>query len=706
MQLSSAWRTVRGKLPTSSAWRAVREKLPTGSAWRALREKLPMPQSRLARALASTAVIIVLAAAVGGRAAGPLIGRVDAPSSATPESAATPAANVTEPSKVTPAPVVPVNYAPPDVSRPRPVAPAPTTAVAPDPAGATSTDPAAPAPQVTAPPPVASGPDAPIAEQLRDLAGGKFDGIIGTKDDRTTVDAFYSGRSYAPLWITDGKPNSRAQAAITYLQHVDADGLDPADYPTPDFAAPKDAAGLAEGEIRLTASVIRYAHHAQVGRVHWTRVSADILYDLKPPDPADVLATMLGADDVAAALAAYEPHDPAYVALKAKLAELRAGKESTSAPIANGPMPKVGARDDRVPQLRERLGLAAVAGDDGAIYDKALAEAVKKFQQQHQLAVTGTLTPATLDTLNGRAPDRPTDIVLANMERWRWMPHDLGKTYVIVNLPEFMLRVMSNGKLVWATKVVDGKPTTPTPIMSAEMKYITVNPTWNVPPSIANNEYLPMLQQDPTILARMGLNVDYNRDGSIHISQPPGENNALGRLRFNFPNKFFVYQHDSNEKYLFSRPMRASSHGCMRVEDPVKYAEVLLGLVRPGEGYSAERIRRMFGNTEMDIQFPTFIPVHLTYQTAFVDDDGKLQFRPDMYGRDKALLAVMKGDERKVADTAVERRDNTARRQMLAMPEPIFGGGNFFARLFGFPFVGQQPQASRRPVAQRRTDVH
>jgi murein L,D-transpeptidase YcbB/YkuD len=410
---------------------------------------------------------------------------------------------------------------------------------------------------------------------------------------------------------------------------------------------------------------------------------------------------MLGAD-VGETLAAYEPHDPAYLALKAKLAELRAGKEnSTKAPIASGPVPKVGAHDDRVPQLRERLG---VDGDDGATYDKTLAEAVKKFQQQHQLAATGTLTPATLDVLNGRQPDRPTDIVLANMERWRWMPHDLGKTYVIVNLPDFMLRVMSNGKLVWTTKIVDGKPTTPTPIMSAEMKYITVNPTWNVPPSIANNEYLPMLQQDPTILARMGLNVDYNRDGTIHISQPPGENNALGRLRFNFPNKFFVYQHDSNEKYLFSRPMRAGSHGCMRVEDPVKYAEVLLGLVRPGEGYTQERIRRMFGNIEMDIQFPTFIPVHLTYQTAFVDDDGKLQFRPDIYGRDKALLAVMKSDERKVADLPVERKDNAVRRQMLAMPDQIFGGGNFFARLFGFPFVAQ-PQAPRRPVAQRRTDV-
>ena len=700
MQLGSAWRAVREKLPVTS-FRSLSSALPSAlPSWRSVREKLPIPQSRLARSLASTAVIVILSAAAGGRAAGPLlIARVEAPSPAAAAPAA-PTQKIAQAPHVA-APVVPVNYAPPDVAHVAP-AQAPAVSAAPDAAGATGTD-AVPLPQVTAPPAADTGPDGAIAEQLHSLSSGKFDTILGpsAKDDRTTIDAFYSGRSYAPLWITDGKPNARAEAAIAYLQHVDADGLDPADYPIPNFAALTDASGLAEAEIRLSTSVIRYAHHAQVGRVHWTRVSADSLYEQKAPDPADVLAAMVGATDVGETLAAYEPHDPAYLALKAKLAELRAGKESTKAPIANGPAPKIGAQDDRVPQLRERLGLT---GDGGAIYDKALAETVKKFQQQHQLAATGTLTQATIDALNGRLPDRPLDIVLANMERWRWMPHDLGKTYVIVNLPDFMLRVMSNGKLVWTTKVVDGKPTTPTPIMSAEMKYITVNPTWNVPPSIANNEYLPMLQQDPTILARMGLNVDYNRDGTIHISQPPGENNALGRLRFNFPNKFFVYQHDSNEKDLFSRPMRAGSHGCMRVEDPVKYAEVLLGLVRPGEGYSAERIRRMFGNVEMDIQFPTYIPVHLTYQTAFVDDDGKLQFRADVYGRDAALIAVMKGPERKVADMPVERKDNMARRQMLAMPEPIFGGGNFFARLFGFPLVGQP--APRRPVAQRRTDLH
>ncbi len=572
--------------------------------------------------------------------------------------------------------------------------PAPEVAVAP-PTGA-----AVEAPAVQPSAPAAADPDSLIADQLQALADGKFDSIIGKKPDRIVIDAFYSGRSYAPLWLTDGKPNARAKAVIAYLGQVDADGLDPADYPVPDFAALTDPAALAEAEIRLTISVITYTHHAQVGRVHWSRVSADILYTQQAPEIADVLATVVSATDVGEALGAYEPHEPAYLALKAKLAELRAAKGGAAkTPIPNGAPPKIGASDDRVPMLRARLSL----NGDSTTYDAALADAVKKFQQQHGLKPTGTLTPATIDAFNARQPDRTADIIVANMERWRWAPHDLGKTYVIVNLPDFTLRVIQDGKQVWMTKVVDGKPTSATPIMSAEMKSITINPTWNVPDSIASNEYLPLLRQDPTILGRMGLDVRHNPDGSIHISQPPGPNNALGQLRFNFPNKFLVYQHDSNQKYLFANNTRDDSHGCMRVDDPAKYAEVLLSIVRPGEHYTSERIRSMFGTVEREISFPTIIPVHLTYQTAFVDEQGKLQLRDDTYGRDRVLLSVLKGDDRKVADTAIERRDNVVRREALAMPEQAWGGWtgqNFFSRLFGTPFAAQQPQA-RRPVVQR-----
>jgi murein L,D-transpeptidase YcbB/YkuD len=378
-------------------------------------------------------------------------------------------------------------------------------------------------------------------------------------------------------------------------------------------------------------------------------VSGDVFYDRSAPDPGEVLASLQEAKDVGSALDAYEPHSEAYVALKAKLAELRLGH-----------------------------------------LDADQARVLKP---------------------NGRQSDRRNDIIIANMERWRWMPHDLGKTYVIVNLPDFTLRVMRQGKQVWMTKIVIGKPATPTPIMTAPMKSLTINPTWNVPDSIAYKEYLPLLQQDSTILQRMGLRVSYNANGTIHLSQPPGEQNALGQLRFNFPNKFLVYQHDSNQKYLFGKDKRAESHGCMRVENPVKYAEVLLSMVRPSEGYSQDRIRRMFGDNEVDIQFPSFIPVHLTYQTALVDDHGNLEFREDIYGRDEVLLAILKGAERKVADIPIQRNDNSIRRELLAIPDNLSGGWggrgyytgepNFFTRLFGGT-PAQTVVPPRRPVVQHR----
>jgi murein L,D-transpeptidase YcbB/YkuD len=702
-----------------------------------------MPGVRFDQLLASTAIVLVLAAApaalAGPNDAGapattgsvtpqPLDSPVLPPtvgSTGTTTPAPTPAATTNDPIETPTPPAKPAAATPapqPNQTADKPAMPAPATASAPatTPAPAAAATPAAAPPAATAAAPVAPAvnpADAAIADQLRNLGSGKFDRIVGTKKDRTVVDAFYSGRDYAPLWITDGKVNDKAKAAIAYLGHVDQDGLDPADYPVPNFASITDPNDLAEAELKLDMTLITYAHHAAVGRVHWSRVSPDILFTTTAPEPADVLAAMVEAKDMTAALDTYEPHTSGYLALKAKLAELRAGKGYTGqTPIANGPAPKLNAQDDRVPLLRERLDVSG----DGNTYDKTLADAVKKYQQEHKLKASGLLTQETIEALNGHQPDKPIDIILANMERWRWMPHDLGNTYVIVNLADFTLRLMHDGKVYWQTRIVDGKPEMPTPIMQAEMKYITINPTWNVPPSIVNHEYLPALQQDPTVLDRMGLKVGKNPDGSVHIWQPPGDKNALGRIRFNFPNKFLVYQHDTPDKYLFANDKRAYSHGCMRVQDPQKYAEMLLSLVRPNDGYSLERIKKMIdGGGEQDIQFPAsaYVPVNLTYQTAFVDDDGKLQFRDDVYGRDRQLLAIMKGDERKVADIAVEHRDDPTRRQVLAIPDstPLWGGGGgyggpgggdggtFFSRLFG-SFNTAPPPAPHKhaPAAPRR----
>jgi L,D-transpeptidase YcbB len=599
----------------------------------------------------------------------------------------------------------------------KPADASPSTAVSSPAAGSPASAPA-PAAAIT-------GPDGPIADELRNLSNGKFDHIIGDKKDRAQIDAFYASRNYAPLWITDGKANAHATAAINYLAHVYLDGLDPADYPAPNFTALNSPTDLADADIKLTMAVVTYAHHASVGRVHWSRVSPDIEYTAKAPEPDEVLSAIAGSNDVAATLDSYEPHTPGYLALKAKLADIRAGKgDGKKAAIDNGPALKIGMQDDRVPALRERLG---VAPNSGAVYDKALAEAVKKFQQQHDLASTGTLTTATVEALSGRQPDHVTDIILANMERWRWMPHQFPDTYVVVNLPDFTLRVMHDDKLVWTTRIVIGKPEMPTPIMTADMKYITINPTWNVPPSIVHREYLPALAQDPTVLARMGLRVDYG-PGGVHIWQPPGDKNALGRIRFNFPNKFLVYQHDTPDKYMFALDKRAFSHGCMRVQDPAHYAEVLLSLVRPNDGYTEDRIKRMFGPDETDIQFPTFIPVNLTYQTAFVDDAGKLEFRDDVYGRDKALIAILKGGDRKVADIPVDHREEAGHREALAIPDQPswFGdrggyggggrgyyqrgayqgggyyGGGFFSRMFG----GYDSQVAPPMPIRHRTTAH
>ena len=311
-----------------------------------------------------------------------------------------------------------------------------------------------------------------------------------------------------------------------------------------------------------------------------------------------MLANVTTAKDASAALDSYNPPQKLYRELKAKLAELRGQGDGPVIQIAEGPalkftparnkkQPAVEMEDARVPQLRAKLGITE--NPDDTHYDAKVAEAVRKFQEGVDLKPTGVLDDRTVKAINSPKRDRQIDTVIVNMERWRWLPRQLGapavgNAYVILNIPDYTLKVMQNGAQVWTTKVVTGKPGIhATPLLTETMKFITVNPTWNVPPSIIYNEYLPALQQDPTVLQRMGLKLERARDGSIHISQPPGEANALGRIRFNFPNKFLVYQHDTPDKHLFAREERPFSHGCMRVQNPDQYAATLL------EHHDAER---------------------------------------------------------------------------------------------------------------------
>ncbi|QHP73311.1 murein L,D-transpeptidase [Bradyrhizobium sp. LCT2] len=612
----------------------------------------------------------------------------------------------TEPATTEPAKSEPAKA---DTATTAPAAPAaPATAAAPaaEPVKAASSVPAA---------------DQPVADKLKDIIGAKTSRHFDRKNERAAIEKFYGARDFAPVWTQAGSLTAAAKGVIARLKDAASDGLNPADYPVPDFAAATTPDALADAELKLTASMFDYARQAQSGRMHWSQVSADILYPEHPVDPSEVLAKVTTAADASAALDSYNPPQKLYKELKAKLAELRGQGSGPVIEIADGPALKytpagkkqaeIVVEDPRVPQLRSKLGITENASDTR--YDATVAEAVRKFQNSAEIKATGILDDKTVKALNTPKRDKQIDTVLVNMERWRWLPRDLGvpslgDAYVILNIPDYTLKVMQRGQPVWTTRVVTGKPGQhATPLLTETMKYITVNPTWNVPPSIVYNEYLPALQQDPTVLQRMGLKLEQNRDGSVHISQPPGEANALGRIRFNFPNKFLVYQHDTPDKNLFAKEDRAFSHGCMRVQNPDQYASVLLNIAMPNEKYTPERVRSMYGKSEIDLKFPTPIPVNITYQTAFVDDAGKLQFRKDVYGRDSTMINILKNSRGKDLENIVAHSQPSYSRPATTLPSGVAvannGGGfgssgpNFFERLFGAPTpppapVGRRPQ--------------
>jgi murein L,D-transpeptidase YcbB/YkuD len=561
--------------------------------------------------------------------------------------------------------------------------------------------------------------DQPVADKLKEMLGAKSSKYFDRKAERAAVEKFYTAREYAPLWTQAGALTASAKGVVVRLKDAAAEGLNAADYPAPDFAAATSPDSLADAELKLTASMLDYARQAQSGRMHWSQVSADILYPDHPTDPAEVLANVSTAKDSSAALEGYNPPHKLYRELKKKLAELRGQGEGPVVQIADGPalkytpargkkQPEIVVEDPRVPQLRAKLGITENADDTH--YDAKVAEAVRKFQDGADLKATGVLDDHTVKAINSPKHDRAIDTVIVNMERWRWLPRQLGapslgNAYVILNIPDYTLKVMQNGGQVWTTRVVTGKPGThATPLLTETMKFITVNPTWNVPPSIIYNEYLPALQQDPTVLQRMGLRLERARDGSIHISQPPGEANALGRIRFNFPNKFLVYQHDTPDKNLFAKEERAFSHGCMRVQNPDQYAATLLNITLPNDRYTPEKIRGMYGHSEIDIKFPTPIPVNITYQTAFVDDAGKLQLRKDVYGRDAAMQAILRGAKGKDLESVMARsQPGYSRPAGSSLPSNVafnsdYGssGPSFFDRLFG-PRTPPPPVRVQRP---------
>jgi len=451
-----------------------------------------------------------------------------------------------------------------------------------------------------------------------------------TRAMRDEIAAFYAARANRPLWVDVKGVAPAGQSIIARLGEADEDGLDATAYPVPP-AALSDAAALAAADLQITTSAFLYARDARGGRIDARRLSNLIDPTLDLPAVANVAAALSAASDAGKALQDFNPPHAGYRALRARLRDLRANAEPVaSVSIPNGPVLRVGMSDSRVALLRERLKLAPLSD---TTYDATVAAAVSEFQRERGLRANGTLTPRTVAALSAPNVPRLEANIVANMERWRWLPRDLGERHIIVNIPEYEMRVVDDGKVTHEVRVIVGRPDTPTPVFSDRMQFLVLNPSWYVPPSILKKEFLPKLASDPGYAQRRGYEV-IRRGNQITVRQPPGERNALGNIKFMFPNRHAVYLHDT----LFASDRRAFSHGCVRVDKPLQFAEIVLG---KENGWTEERVRSLIGRGERSVKMEQTIPIHLVYFTTFVDENGKLQTRDDIYGHDRRVRAAL-----------------------------------------------------------------
>jgi len=511
------------------------------------------------------------------------------------------------------------------------------------------------------PPSAAAG----IRDNILGLLSNEKGMPLPIKQRREALQAYYQDPKNEVLWLE----GNRADAFISRLRNAERDGLDPNDYPSKQLASlivaksSTDVRNLAATELYFSAALIQYASALNVGRFLPNKVDPNFFLKGRSIDQLSVLVDVLKTGDVDRALDKWQPSNPRYLALRSALARYRklaaAGGWGT---IPLGPALRPGMSDSRVPAIRARLAVtdganAKAPSSDQKVYDKALVEAVKRFQARNGGSVDGIIGSGTIVAMNVPVQDRINSIIMA-MERLRWMPENLGRQYLIVNIAGFELRRINAGVVEEQMAVVVGKPYHRTPVFSDRIRYLEFNPYWNVPPGIFVNEELPKLRRNPAGLAARGFelvqgdriidprSVDWSRYGSgrvpFSLRQKPGAKNALGRVKFMFPNPHNVYLHDTPSRSLFSRDMRAFSHGCIRLARPLELADQVLR-VGGVPGWDKRRIDNVVASakrTVVNLKDP--LPVHITYMTAWVDN-GVSNFRQDIYGHDTKLLAALGG---------------------------------------------------------------
>lgn len=510
-----------------------------------------------------------------------------------------------------------------------------------------------------------------IAERLAgdadrgQIAGGE---VI---EERRFLAALYEATGYQPLWSGE----AQAERFLALIAAAGEDGLDPRDY---HLAALErllaDRSGTttvrADLDILLTESFARFAYNLRFGKANPQDIDSDWNFSraLVTSDPAGWLAQAIRGDDVAAALDSLRPQTPVYGVLKAALADYRAIAARGDWPrLPAGPTLEPGMDAPAIAILRERLGAEGLYAPRPGIaakhYDAELERAVRVFQRRHGLLADGLVGRRTRAALNVGVAARIAQLRV-NLERIRWVFRDLEDRFVAVNIAAFHAAYLEHGRIAWSARAVVGRPYRQTPIFKATMTHIVFNPTWTVPPTILRQDVLPAMRRDPDYLQRKGLRV-LDRDGhpvnpaSIDwqtvraagfpylLRQQPGPDNALGRVKFMFPNPHLVYLHDTPGRDLFERAERTFSSGCIRIDRPLELAALLLA-ANPGWDAASMAAALADGRPRrVDLARP--VTVMLLYLTAFADGDGTLQFRRDVYDRDGAVLRALDGPFRFVA---------------------------------------------------------
>jgi len=478
----------------------------------------------------------------------------------------------------------------------------------------------------------------------------------------------YERRDYIPAWVSDPSVEAVLEAIRNSYEH----GLDPEDYHWLEINELRgriaDGAGaeaVAEMEILLTDAVVRLAYHASFGKVLPGELDSNWNFDrrLHTPDPVAELGDVLGTTDVTSIIRERSNTPVFYHWLCEALAryrEIAAGGGWPSIP--SGPTLKSGMTSERIVPLRQRLQRSGDLGDtqtdDPELFDAVLKRAVIAFQNRHGLAPDGAVGPVTLAALNVPVEQR-IDQIRVNLERIRWVYKELPEDYVIVDIAGFHVYLVQEDEIVWQARAQVGKPYRNTPVFRDTMKYLEFNPTWTVPPTILREDILPRLEQGPDYLAKRNMRIldwngkpvdlstiDWPSVTAGHfpyiLRQESGPNNALGRVKFMFPNKHAVYIHDTPSKSLFAHSKRTFSSGCIRLERPFELAELLLDDPERWDQQGIQQLLDSRRTQRVNLKEP--LPVLILYWTAEVDAEGRVHFRRDVYNRDAPVLDALEGE--------------------------------------------------------------